>query len=111
MKYLMLLSSIKSISKFFLFTGPDLEVPLSGHSMITLGLGQAIIGGESETGQFQNNKKLNKKYLEATHIPFSPESVSQTSFGKLTILKRASKQKKIILIKGILIELNIPKTP
>ena len=40
------------ISKFFLFTGPDLEVPLSGHSMITLGLGQAIIGGESK-GQYQ----------------------------------------------------------
>ena len=35
-----------------MITGPDLEVPLSGHSMITLGFGQAIIGGESN-GQYQ----------------------------------------------------------
>ena len=29
-------------------------------------------------------------YLEATHMPVSPESVVQASLGKLTMLNRAS---------------------
>ena len=34
---------------FFITSGPDLEDALSGHSMVPLELGQAIIGGETDT--------------------------------------------------------------
>ena len=40
---------IYSQSKYFLFqtSGPSLPMPLRGHSMVRLGKGQAILGGQS----------------------------------------------------------------
>ena len=32
----------------FVFLGPDLPTPLFGHSMVPLGLGQAILGGSDD---------------------------------------------------------------
>ena len=49
---------------FFITSGPDLENALSGHSMVPLGLGQAIIGGETD------DTKTNKIY----HLECSQES-------------------------------------
>ena len=45
---------LKGLSDLILaiFTGPDLPIGLSGHSMVALGLGQAILGGSSN-GEFQ----------------------------------------------------------
>ena len=40
--------------QLLMISGPDLPVALSGHSMVTLYLGQAIIGGE-------NNGNIQKK--------------------------------------------------
>ena len=37
----------------FVFLGPDLPTPLFGHSMVPLGLGQAILGGSDENVVFQ----------------------------------------------------------
>ena len=33
-----------------IFAGPDLPIGLSDHSMVALGLGQAVLGGESSSG-------------------------------------------------------------
>ena len=41
--------SIAVCFTFFITSGPDLEDALSGHSMVPLELGQAIIGGETDT--------------------------------------------------------------
>ena len=38
-----------------IFAGPDLSIALRGHSMVTLGLGQAILGGHSGNGGYQKN--------------------------------------------------------
>ena len=38
-----------------IFAGPDLPISLQGHSMVTLGLGQAILGGLSDNWSYQKN--------------------------------------------------------
>ena len=39
--------------------GPDLPTTLFGHSMVTLGLGQAILGGQSlGLGQYEYERKI-----------------------------------------------------
>ena len=40
-----------------IISGPDLPIPLNGHSMISLGLGQAILGG------YGNSTTQSKIYL------------------------------------------------
>ena len=38
-----------------IFAGPDLPISLEGHSMVTLGLGQAILGGRDANNVYQKN--------------------------------------------------------
>ena len=38
-----------------IFAGPDLPISLDGHSMVTLGFGQAILGGRSDNNEYQKN--------------------------------------------------------
>ena len=37
-----------------IIAGPDLSIALYGHSMVPLGLGQAILGGRDDNDLFQN---------------------------------------------------------
>ena len=37
-----------------IITGPDLPIAIKGHSMVTLGFGQAILGGESNNDAYQS---------------------------------------------------------
>ena len=43
------------LSLFLLiFAGPDLPIELYSHSMVILGLGQAILGGQDDNGIYRN---------------------------------------------------------
>ena len=45
--------NLKRDCTFILFTGPKLPMVLSGHAMVPLGIGQAIIGGFSQGYGYQ----------------------------------------------------------
>ena len=55
---------------FFITSGPDLDDALSGHSMVPLELGQAIIGGETN-GEYTNtiyHLKCSQKLCDFTKL-------------------------------------------
>ena len=51
---MLLISNWTSHYFFFIFAGPDLPIELQGHSMVLLGLGQAILGGKGANFVFRN---------------------------------------------------------
>ena len=65
---------------FHMITGPDLPVALSGHSMVKLGFGQAIIGGETNEGYTKN----------IYHLECSQETCDISKFGSELLLARGS---------------------
>ena len=53
---LILLRWLLDLSLFLpIFAGPDLPIAFDSHSMVTLGLGQAILGGYNHIGGYQKN--------------------------------------------------------
>ena len=64
----------------FMIAGPDLPVKLSGHSMVALGLGQAVIGGES-------NQQYTKKIY---HLVCSREDCGFSKMGQELSIARGS---------------------
>ena len=81
------LRSLKFIHIIHVFLGPDLPIPLFGHSMVPLGFGQAILGG-SDTYLVSQRKiyhvTCSKKVCELSTL--SKElSVSRFSFVAIPI--------------------------
>ena len=71
---------------FFVISGPELPVSLTKHSMVSLGMGQAIIGGISN-GEYQ--RKI--YYLECSNADMInvQESCNISPLGELSIARSA----------------------
>ena len=78
----------------FMTSGPELPVRLSGHSMATLGLGQAIIGGAESENQKIGSKTYIKKIY---HL--------ECAVGDCVILKVGSE---LSISRGLFVAIPIP---
>ena len=71
---------------FVMISGPELPVSLMKHSMVTLGMGQAIIGGKSDG---ENQKKI--YFLKCSNVGMMnvQENCNISPLGELSIARSA----------------------
>ena len=71
---------------FVMISGPELPVSLMEHSMVTLGMGQAIIGGKSDG---ENQKKIYFLKCSNAGMMNVQENCNISPLGELSIARSA----------------------
>ena len=77
--------NLSPCNRSFIITGPDLPIAIKDHSMVSLGFGQAILGGEDNAGIRRTEIYYISCYLQVCKISTLNQQLSVGRSGFVVI--------------------------